>query len=240
MTAELGKLLHLPTPRWTLAATVAAAALAALAAALANPGGERDILLVGVGLGTSIAAIVLAAWMIGVEYGQQTIRRALTADPSRARMLLRKLFAVFGAVAAATVILFAVSAPLFSASASAHCESMPTSETLEYGVAALLSNLVYATASFALALATRSMAGGMALALCFAFVIDTALAAIPAVGDYTLGAAVLELMSEIHGEDLAGLPADDPNIARAVAVAFIWVIALVGVSFARFIRSDIE
>jgi ABC-2 type transport system permease protein len=242
MSAELRKLFALPTPRWTLAATVAAVVVAALVAALAGPGKGEDLLPVqlGVGLTTSIAAIVLGAWMIGLEYGQKTLRRALTADPRRPRLLLAKLAVVLGAVSAVTLVLFAVSAPVFSAIASAHGESMPVGESLQYGLAALLNNLVYATVGFALALMTRSMAGGMALALAFAFVIDGALSAIPTVGVYSLSAAVLELMASISGDKLNGFPSGDPHIARGLAVTAAWLTAALGLSFARFTRSDVD
>jgi hypothetical protein len=63
-------------------------------------------------------------------------------------------------------------------------QSMLAAETLEFGLATLFNNRVYATAGFALALATRSMAGGMALARGFAFVISSALSAIPSIGAY--------------------------------------------------------
>lgn len=242
MTAELRKLLALPTPRWTLAATVVGVAVAALVAALAGPGKGEDMLPVQLGLGlvTSVAAIVLGAWMIGLEYGQKTIRRALSAEPSRPRLLLTKLAVALGAITAVTLVLAAVSAPLFSAIASAHGESMPVGDSLEYGLAALLNNLVYATASFALALMTRSMAGGMALALAFAFVIDSGLSLIPTVGAYTLSTAVLELMGQISGDDLGGFSTDDPNVARALAVTAAWLTTLVGVSVARFTRTDVD
>jgi ABC-2 type transport system permease protein len=242
MTAELRKLLALPTPRWTLVATIAGVALAALVAALAGPGSGEDMspVQLGVGLSTTVGAIVLGAWMIGVEYGQKTIRRALSADPGRGRLLLAKLGVVLGAVTVVTVAVSLVSAPVFSAIASAHGESMPIRESLEYCLAALFNNLVYATVAFALALMTRSMAGGMALALVFAFVIDSALAAIPAVGDYALGAAVVELMSQIAGTKLDAISDSDPNILRAIAVTAGWLIALVGISAARFARTDVD
>jgi len=242
MNAELRKLFALPTPRWTLAATIAGVAIAALVAALAGPGKGEDLLPVqlGIGLTTSIAAIVLGAWMIGLEYGQKTLRRALSADPRRPRLLLSKLAVVLGAVTVVTLVLVAVSAPVFSAIASAHGESMPVGESLQYGLAVLVSNLVYATVGFAVALVTRSMAGGMALALAFAFVIDSALSVIPTVGDYSLSAAVVELMAGIAGDGVNGMPSGDPQIAQALAVTAAWLTALLGVSVGRFIRSDVE
>ena len=242
MTAELRKLLAMPTPRWTLVATIFGVALAALVAALAGPGKGADMVPVqlGVGLATTVGAIVLGAWMVGVEYGQKTMRRALSADPRRARLLLAKLGVVLGAVTVVTVGVSLVSAPVFSAIASAHGESMPVGDSLQYGLAALFNNLIYATVAFSLALVTRSMAGGMALALVFAFVIDSALSAIPVVGDYALSTSVVALMVEISGLKLNGVGDTDPNVLRALAVTAAWVTALLGVSAARFIRTDVD
>ena len=242
MTAELRKLLALPTPRWTLLATIAAVAIAALVAVIAGPGKGPDMLPVqlGVGLATSVGAIVLGAWMMGVEYGSKTLRRALSANPSRPRLLLAKLGVVLGTVTVVTLVLSAVSAPVFSAIASAHGESMPIGDSLQYGLAALFNNLIYATVAFTLALLTRSMAGGMALALVFAFVIDNLLSAIPVVGDYALSAAIVDLMKGISGSNLGDARGADPEIVRALGVTTAWLVALLGVSVARFTRSDIE
>jgi ABC-2 type transport system permease protein len=242
MTAELRKLVALPTPRWTLVATLAAVAIAALVAALAGPGKGADMVPVqlGIGLASNVGAIVLGAWMMGVEYGQKTIRRALSADPSRARLLLAKLAVVLGAVTVVTLALSAISAPVFSAIASAHGESMPVGDSLQYGLAALLNNLIYATVAFTLALLTRSMAGGMALALVFAFVIDTALGAIPVVGDYALSAALLDLMKQVSGSNLGDVNGADPDVLKALAVTVVWMATLIGVSVTRFTRTDVE
>ena len=241
MNAELRKLLALPTPRWTLFATIFAVAVAALVSSLAGFGSGEDMLPVqlGIGLATSVGAIVLGAWMIGLEYGSRTIRRALSADPGRMRLLLAKLGIVLGAVTVVTAVLSLASAPLFSAIASAHGESLPITEALEYGLAALANNLIYATVAFALALLTRSMAGGMALALVFAFVIDSLLSAIPVVGDYALSAAVLELMQGISGDE-PGMGESSPDVLAALGVTAVWIATLVGISTTRFLRTDVD
>ena len=125
---------------------------------------------------------------------------------------------MLGAVTIVTIGVSLISAPIFSAIASAHGESMPVGDSLAYGVAALFNNLIYATVAFSLALVTRSMAGGMALALVFAFVIDSALSAIPVVGDYALSAAVVDLMGQISGLHLNGVERRRPEPpARASA-----------------------
>ena len=242
MTAELRKLLALPTPRWTLAATLLGVAIAALVAALAGPGNGADLLPVqlGVGLATSVGAIVLGAWMIGVEYGQRTLRRALSADPSRARLVLAKLGVVLGTVTVVTLVVSAVSAPLFSAIASAHDESMPVADPLQYGLAALVNNLVYATVAFALALMTRSMAGGMALALVFAFVIDSLLGAIPVVGDYALSTVVSSSWARSPARDARRRGERSRTSCWPLGVTAAWLVAMLGVSVTRFMRTDVE
>jgi ABC-type transport system involved in multi-copper enzyme maturation permease subunit len=242
MTAELRKLLAMPTPRWTLLAVVFGAVVAIVVAALAGPGEGKDMMPVqlGVGLATSVGAIVLGAWMIGVEYGQRTLRRALSADPSRARLVLTKLAVGLGAITVVTLLISVVTAPVFSAIASAHGESMSFAAQLQYGLAALANNLIYATVAFALALFTRSMAGGMSLALVFAFVIDTLMSAIPAVGDYALGTGVVGLMTEISGIAIGGIQESGPSLLMALVITSGWLVAMLGISVTRFMRTDVE
>ena len=131
---------------------------------------------------------------------------------------------------------------MFSAIASAHGESMPVADTLQYGLAALFNNLVYATVAFTLALLTRSMAGGMALALVFAFVIDSAARARSRSSATTrCRAAIVELMTEIAGSNLGDVGAERPeHPARARASRRAGSSTLIGVSAARFTRSDVE
>jgi hypothetical protein len=47
-------------------------------------------------------------------------------------------------------------------------------------------------------------------------------------------------MNQISGRDLGGFSNGDPNIARAIGVTVAWVTALVGTSFTRFARSDVD
>ena len=242
MTAELRKLLALPTPRWTLIATVFGVVVALVVAALAGPGDGKDMMPVqlGVGLTTTVGAIVLGAWMIGVEYGQRTMRRVLSADPSRARLVLAKLGVALGAVTVVTLLISVVTAPIFSAIGSAHDETMTVADQLQYGLAALVNNLIYATVAFALALITRSMAGGMALALVFAFVIDSLMSAIPTVGDYALSTGVVGLMTEISGIDIGGMDDGGPTLLLAVGITAAWLAAMLGISVTRFMRTDVD
>lgn len=109
------------------------------------------------------------------------LRRVLTADPRRLRLVGAKLGVVAAAAIAISAVAGLAAAPALSLVASANDVSIPAGETLREGLAYLVGNVIYATVGFGLALLTRSMAGGMALALAFAFIIDSALSAIPSV-----------------------------------------------------------
>jgi ABC-type transport system involved in multi-copper enzyme maturation permease subunit len=117
MNSELLKLRSLPTPRWTLAGVVAAFVITIVVAAIIGPRDGAVVFLLAVGLPTSIASIVLGAWMAGVEYGQGTIRRALTADPRRLRLVGAKVGVVLAVVTGLSVVpTLAAAAPTTSPS----------------------------------------------------------------------------------------------------------------------------
>ena len=154
--------------------------------------------------------------------------------------MLAKLAVVLGAVTVVTLLISAIAAPVFSAIASAHDESMSVADQLQYGLAALVNNLIYATVAFALALITRSMAGGMALALVFAFVIDSLMSAIPVVGDYALSTGVVGLMTEISGTAIGGIEESMPSLLLAIGITVAWLAAMLGISVTRFMRTDVD
>ena len=227
------KLGWLPTPRWTLAAVLLALLIALLAVVLGGGDDYETAPEVIASLGTTIASIVLGVWMVGVEYGQKTLRRALTAEPRRGRLVADKLVVALGAVAALTIVVWGLAVALFSAAASVNDAASPAGELVEVGAGVLIANLVYAVVGFALTLLTRSMAGGMTLALAFAFVIDTALGAIPEIGDYALGLSVNAIVESIRGEDT------DREIPGAIAVTAGWVFVLTAAGLGRFTRADV-
>lgn len=241
MTAELLKLRYLPTPRWTVAATTAVFAFTMVVAWISGPDDGASALLAGVALPTSIASIVLGVWMAGVEYGQRTIRRALTADPRRLRLVRAKVAVVVAVTIALTSVVSLAAAPLLSAAASVNDASLPVLDTLHQGVAFLINNLVYAVVAFALALLTRSMAGGMALALAFGFVIDPALSAIPSVSDFALGAAMTDITTAVGSDSFSFEETSrEAELSRAIPVAAVWFSGLVAAALVRFTRTDVD
>lgn len=240
MRAELRKLISLPTPRWTAFAVLACGLLAAIVVFFAGTGGEpADIFSAAVGIPLWIGSIVIGAWMIGVEYGQKTMRRTLSVEPRRLRLIGAKLAVLFAYVTTLTVVACLLGAALLTIAAAGHGGGPELEDVLRVAGAALTQNLIYAAVSFFLALFTRSMAGGMTVALAFAFIIDLALSAIPKYGDYSLSMAATEIYASIVGPELAGF-GEDPEVGRALLVIAAWLTVLGAASGLRFLRSDVN
>ena len=232
MRAELIKLRAMPTPRWT-----ALGALGALLVMLAATGywgiGEDDVALgLGAELPTSVAAIILGTWIVGVEYGQRTMHRTLSADPRRMRVIGVKLATALVAALALTVVVFAVAAAVLPAIASAHDQDLTVMDVMRSGLAALIGNGALVIVGVAFALFTRSMAGGVTLALVYAFVIDSAVSAIPKVGDYTAQSANWEIWEVITQQP------GDSSLVPAVFVLAAWCAGLLAIGGWRFVKPD--
>lgn len=232
MRAELLKLRTLPTPRWTLVVCLACTAVALVVTAIAGVGEDQDVAIgLGVELPTAIAAIVLGAWIVGLEHGSGTMRRTLTADPRRARVFGAKVAVACLASLGLTVACFAVVAVGFPIAAGDESDRH-AGDLLLVLVAAIPGNLTGCAIGAAIALLTRSMAGGMTVALLAVLVLGSALTAIPAVGDYTIGTAQLDIYDAIRDRG-------DPDLLRGIVVSAVWLAVLGTVSVGRFVRSDV-
>ncbi len=233
MTPELLKLRCLPTPRWVVAGTLGALATA-IGLAIAFGVGPDDGVALGLGaeLPTAIAAIVLGVWVVGLEYGQNTMRRVLTAEPRRLRVVVAKLALAVAAAAALTVVVFAIAAAALPAIADSHDEALSAGDVVRAGLAALIGNAALAAVGGAFGLLVRSMAGGLTIALVYAFVVDTSLSAIPRVGDYTSSGAQLEIYDAI-----TQAPGEQAVVQAALVLAA-WVAAFVALGAVRLVRSD--
>lgn len=239
MSAEIRKLLSLPTPRWTAIAVLACGLIAAVVVYFAGTGGDpADILAGVVGVPLWIASIVIGAWMIGVEYGQKTMRRALSADPRRLRLIAAKLAVVLGYVVVLTVVATAWGTALLAIAAAGHGGGAGLGDAATIVAGTLTQNLIYAVVGFFLALFTRSMAGGMTVALAFGFIIDSALSAIPKYGDYSLSIAAADIYASVVGSELAPVN-EDPDLVRALIVTAAWLTLFGLASGLRFLRSDV-
>jgi len=235
MAAELEKLRYLPTPRWTLMVCLGFALMGTVIALIegsARASSYVDVAEVVTAISTVIGSIVLGVWVSGVEYGQNTMRRALAADPRRGRLFAAKLGLAVGASMALTVGVFAASTVLLTLAAAANGASSPAGDILTVGASSLVANPVYAAIGCGVAMLARSMAGGMTAMLALAFVLDTALTALP-VGNISLGSALREIGDAIQGESGAH------EIGRGLLVSAAWLAVLLTAAWARFTRTDV-
>jgi ABC-type transport system involved in multi-copper enzyme maturation permease subunit len=236
MRSELLKLLWLPTPRWMLVSATALAFLLCVGVAIdapPKPSDYSDAALLAA-LVSAIQSIVLGVWMVGLEYGQGTMRRVVAATPARISQLTSKLIVMLVCVVLGTVVLLLMYWALVATTATlANGVSIPADELpVEIG-AALVFNVGGAVLGFTMALLTRSMAGGIAATFIVTLVVDSALGAIPYVGDYTFGKNITDVESLVRGDDVE-------LWVRALALTIGWLVALSAVSWARFVRQDVK
>jgi ABC-2 type transport system permease protein len=241
MRTEITKIRSLPTPAWCLAIVVTCFLLGIAATVAWGPGEDSSAIDVAVGIPTLIASIVFGVWMFGVEFGQSTLRRTLTADPRRGRLIAIKLLVTLLCVAGVTALLYAAAVPLYDLASSGHDQSIEAGTVARYGASALVSNLVYATVGFAFALITTSMAGGITLTLVFIFVIDTVTSIIPKVGDFAMGPALSAITDNISGydSDLFGEAISSVGPGD-VAIILGWLVGLMLLGCLRFMRSEVK
>lgn len=237
MAAELAKVRALPTPRVTLAVSLAFVAFAfvvTLVSGTDKASAYVDAAESACSLGAGLGSIVIGVWMMGVEYGEGTLRRALTADPRRLSLLLSKVAVGVAAVVALTILSWVAAIAALSLSAAANGVESPAGELVGNAVAALFANSVYALIGMGVALVTRSMAGGMTVMLALLFAVEVVAAAIPGLEDVSLLQATVEISDAISGDG------EDPQLARGILVTLAWMAAVIGAGVLRFLEEDVE
>ena len=235
MAPELEKLRSLPTPRWTLIVTLGLVVLGFAIALFTGSADESEYVDAAdgvAGLGSAIGSIVIGVWIVGLEYGQGTLRRALAADPRRGRLLAAKLTVAVAAALALTLVVWLATALLLAIAASANAADSPVGDILTQATGSLIGNPVYAAVGCAVAMLARSMAGGMTAMLALVFVLDSLLAVLP-IGDISLGSALGEIAGAVEGED------GDHELGRGILVTLAWVAILLTLAWGRFTRTDV-
>jgi ABC-type transport system involved in multi-copper enzyme maturation permease subunit len=229
----------MPTPRWCLIVVSICALLGLAAVWQWGLGTELLAFDLAIGFPLAIASIAFGSWIFGVEYGQNTLRRTLTADPGRLRLFAIKFLVALLLVAAVTVALHLIALPFYDLAADRHGESIAIADFSDVVLSNLISNLVYVILGGALVLITASMAGGVTAALIFIFVIDTVLSVIPDIGDYTLGVALSDILLSIRPSgDLLG--SEVHSSTEAVLILAAWLVGLAGLGWLRFWRSEVK
>jgi len=241
MRAEFLKIRYLPTPLWTGVFMGACFLIGLVFSVLDGVGQEEAVLDISIGLPAAIVSIVLGAWIVGVEFGQNTLRRLLSTDPRRTRLAFSKLAVCLAVVAGATVVLWLAGMLIFSLAGSGHETTIDSSQALRNGAAVLLTNVIYAVIAMGLAWVTRSMAGGMTVAFVFFFVIDSVFALLPNVGDYSLGAALGTLDEAIRGTDQGIFgPTESISTEAALIALAAWVIVVFGAGLIRTENTEVK
>lgn len=241
MRSEWIKIRSMPTPLWCLVAVIIGFVLGLVGTVIWGHGEDAAAIDLALGFPTAIASIVLGVWIVGVEFGQNTLRRTLTADPRRLRLIGAKLLVAALVVAAVTILIHLVAWPVYSLAGSGHEGSLSAETIFKFGLAALLTNLTYMLIGAACALISASMAGGMTLALIFIFVIDSIFPLIPKAGDFAFGLALVDVTDAIRGFDSGLFSSDEGHsVGIAALIAAAWLVILLALGSLRFNRSDVK
>ena len=238
MNVEFLKIRALPTPRNATLAIVATVIAACVITLLIGPdqgssawhtapetAGKITVV---------IGAMVLGAWLIGLEFASNTMRLAATVQPDRLRLILNKLVAT-----KLLLVVFVLVTLGFTFAASAVMANIgggkfELSSTLRgyggYAIGAVLWGLL----AFGLALLLQSYTGGIVAALVLSLGLDAALQLIPTVGDYTFGSA-LEAIRNICSGDPAQL-----ELWQAILAAAGWLLLIIGAASARLVKRDLK
>lgn len=238
MSGEIAKLRYLALPRWT-AGGVFAVVLIVGAALLVFPPSKADDFagIPAFALGTvfGIAAIVFAVWVASVEFSSGTLQRTLTAEPGRSRVLGSKLICALVGTAIVGLGAAAASAGLSEIAASHAGASLDDGDLAKQLFSQVPSGLAFAGVGFAFGLLTRSMGGGITLALALAFILDGIIGFIPGFENIGFGRLTHDLTSGLSGE---GETANGLGAAALGTVVWVGIVMIPG--WARFVRGDLK
>lgn len=229
MNAELVKIRALPTPRWTAVFCLVSLTTAVVVSAFTGIGEDDAALGLGASLPTLLAAILLGAWIVGLEYGQRTMARSLSADPRRVPLVVAKLAAAALVAQVLTAAVYAIAAMAFPLLAEG---SPSTTAIMRSGLSAVVGSVFAVALGVSLGLISRSMAGAITAALVLVFVIEGPLSAVPHVGDLTFFSGLSDV-----DDVLAGTAGVATLLSGALIVGG-WLALLLGSGLARFARTD--
>ncbi|MBI4897250.1 MAG: ABC transporter permease subunit [Actinobacteria bacterium] len=240
MNPELLKLRLLPMPRWILGLSLVAPLLVGLIVLAVQPstddayrGGPTTMATFAVMIG----ALVFGAWMFGVEFGQGTMRRTITAEPRRGLVLTWKLLTTAAAAAVFAAVAMGFSALVAITICAAHGVNANTESILDLSLAVTLQAPLIALIAAAFTLVFRSFAGGLVATFAMIFVVDGVLRLLLGkYGDYTFGTSLVSIMT-IFDETDQSAPF---GLAQTLLIALGWIAAIASPGAYRFIRGDFK
>lgn len=237
MSGEIAKLRYLALPRWT-AGSVLAIALLVGAALLVFPPSKTDdftgIPAFAVGTVFGIAAIVFAVWVASIEFGAGTLQRTLTAEPNRHRVLGFKLTGALVGTAIVGLAAAAASAGLADIAASNAGVDLDKGDLARRVFSQVPSGLAYAGVGFGFGLLTRSMGGGITLALALAFILDGILGFVPGLENIGFGRLTHDLTGGLAGDEA------QTGMGLALLGSLAWVVVVLIPGWLRFVRGDLK
>jgi ABC-2 type transport system permease protein len=241
MRAEFLKIRSMPTPFWTGVAMLVCF-LGGIAATITwGIGADNAVLDIAIGVPTMIGSLILGSWVAGVEFGQNTLRRVLSTDPRRTRLVLVKLATVLIIVVLVTTVLMIAGFLVYSLTGSGHAAEMDSGFAVRILCASLITNVTYAVTALSLTLLSRSMAGGMTITFVFFFVLDGLLSLIPKVGDYMIGVAQTDIDLAIRQQSEGIFETTATNeTSIAVVVLVGWLIAFTVAGIVRTVRTEVK
>jgi ABC-2 type transport system permease protein len=185
----------------------------------------------------SIIGIVFGGWVLGTEYRQDTIKRLLTSEPRRLRVLAAK--ALVGGI----VFVLAVTAVALIAWATARGVGAMHDYTVAWNGRELLSGALFAfgaaPVAFALSAIARSDSLAMVATLALVLILDPLLGLIPTFGKFTFAGALETLTARIGGS--AGGMFDTTLLTntQATLTLALWFAIFAGVAAHLFTTRDV-
>jgi ABC-2 type transport system permease protein len=236
--AEVAKLRYLPLPRWTAAVAVAAPVIAGgflFGFAPRSDDTYTNTMTIVLGLIVPIAGIVLGVWFAALEFASGTMQRTLTAEPNRNRVLASKLVVAIAFIAVVAVAASAAGGGIAHL-ATVRADVGLSQSDLARAVFSSIPDVLLSTAvGFGFGLLTRSMGGGVTLAIAFTFVLDGALTFVPWLKDYTFGQLTGDLTAHLSGDG-----ATKHGAGVALLGAVIWLAIILTPGWISFVRGDLK
>ena len=239
MKVEFAKLWYIPLPRWIFAAVLVASIGVGGALLAWSPDSAdtyRGVASVVVLLVASFAATVLGVWSSTLEFSAGTLQRTLTAESDRNRVLLSKLVVLLTATVGLAVVGAATAGGLTDYATSRAGVYLDSSHLARLLFGGIFDVLAFAVVGFGFGLITRSIGGGITLALAFTWVLNGALGIVPGIGRITFSTLASDMNTHITGD----VGETKNNLAVAIIGVIGWLLVIVVPGWLRFTRGDLK